>query len=988
MGSRLPDLSMNFKKVVLLAILLGLIVPAVSATAPGRITLSSDLGWLAAGGAEPAEITVQVFDGSGMPLDNCTVAFEVDPVFGRISPATVTTGASGTATTAFIPGRTSGVAVITARAGAVEETFSLPIDHGPASRITYLDYEFEVAAGDVTVITVGLADRYGNPVDDTRGTETVRFSVGSVDDDAVFIDDLGAPVPGIERTANATGHVQVPFRTGRAVGENIVRITALSGGIDRYISIRGLPTGDPAAIAVSVNPDADPEPYQPADGESTFTLTYRLFDSWGNPAAGRDIRVATSLAGEGTVLTTNGTGVARLTYGPKDTTGRITVNATAVDNASVTASQVVEFVHTAPADMLLSANPQSMPSLDVPGSGPATLRAKVVDVKGNPVAGENVTFAVRNIDAGEFVQVAAPYLSASSAKTDDDGYAAVRFYPGTFTTDRTDPRWSAAARGGCDVVATWNDTTRTIPLAWENYPFLSVEAEVSPGTVAVNDTVDVTIRLKGDGWALRPDPIDVVICTDRSGSMLYDDPDRMHSVREAAKAFVDQFSENHDRAAAVSFGRKGSISRPGANSGIGTHEIDNDYTYPKTYDDYATLDLGLTRDLPAVKGALDGIVPDHGTPLRHGLKVSIDHLVAAAGDDSVKAVVLLSDGDYNWYGDPLARGSGSTPHSPEGYDTLARSYYRYADLPSNWQNLATYAADNDIRIFTISYSESLSSDARSTLRSIAESTGGRYYHAPAPDALGPIYTDIAGVLKTEAGVNTTMSLDFSTVQVNGEDREGSGVFSYVYEDGVSTVITSWVENQTGNHAIISPTTINQTDDWSDDRNLKFAIGTVHLGQTWEATFRLRALTDGNINVFGPGSTITFNDAAKLPLPDTLVTAVPDLSNTGFGSATLTLTNPRYTCMEPVREILTAAWDLTYTGAGTLTESVEHSNDGGLSWVRFGTVTGEAASLDVRAFPPGEYLIRVRASADDVADAGLLFPPIRVGEQHAAYIRIM
>ena len=233
-----------------------------------------------------------------------------------------------------------------------------------------------------------------------------------------------------------------------------------------------------------------------------------------------------------------------------------------------------------------------------------------------------------------------------------------------------------------------------------------------------------------------------------------------------------------------------------------------------------------------------------------------------------------------------------------------------------------------------------------------------------------------------------MSLDFSTVQVNGEDREGSGVFSYVYEDGVSTVIESVVVNETGHYTIMPRRTVNQTDDWSDDRNLKFAIGTVHLGQTWEATFRLRALTDGNINVFGPGSTITFNDAAKLPLPDTLVTAVPDLSNTGFGSATLTLTNPRYTCMEPVREILTAAWDLTYTGAGTLTESVEHSNDGGLSWVRFGTVTGEAASLDVRAFPPGEYLIRVRASADDVPDAGLLFPPIRVGEQHTTYIRIM
>ncbi|WP_048180151.1 Ig-like domain-containing protein [Methanoculleus sediminis] len=985
---------MNFKKVSLLAILLCLIVPAVGATGPDRIIISSDAGCLAAGGADPAEIVVQVFDENGMPLDNCTVAFEADPVFGRISPATVTTGASGTATATFIPGKTSGVAVIIARSGAVEGTFLLPIDHGPPCRITHLDYEYEVAAGNVTVITVGLADRYGNPVDDTRGTEAVRFSVGSIGDDAVFIDDGGATVPEIERTVNATGFVQVPFRTGRTVGENIVRITALSGGVNRYISIHGLPTGLPGAIAASISPDADPDPYQPADGESTFTLTYRLFDSWGNPASGRDIRVATSLAGEGTVLTTNGSGVARLTYGPKDTTGRITVTATAVDNASVTVSQIVEFVHTAPADMLLSANPQSMPSLDVPGSRPATLRAKVIDAKGNPVGGEDVTFAIRNVDAGEFVQVAAPYLSASSAETDDDGYAVVRFYPGTFTTDRNDPRWSAAAKGGCDVAATWNGTTRTIPLAWENYPYLSVEAEVSPETVAVNDTVDVTIRLKGDGWALQPDPIDVVLCTDRSGSMLYDDPDRMHSVREAAKMFVDQFSENHDRAATVSFGRAGYISRPGASSGIGTREIDNDYTYPKTYGDHATLDLGLTYDLQVVKDALDGIVPDHGTPLRHGVKISIDHLVARSNNGSVRAVVLLSDGDYNWYGDPLARGSGSTYYSPEQYGTLTRSYYRYGDLPSNWQNLAAYAADNNIRIFTISYSESLSGDARSTLQSIAESTGGRYYHAPGPDALEPIYTEIAGVLKTEAGINTTMGLDFSTIRVNGEDREGRNVFSYVYEDGVSTVIESVVENETGHCVIIPKRSVNQIDDWSDDRNLEFEIGTVHLGQTWEATFRLRVLADGNINVFGPGSRIRFNDAAELALPDTFVTAVPDLTNTGFGSAALTLSNPRYTCAEPVEELLTAAWDLAYTGAATVTESVEYSNDGGLSWVRCGTltadgtVTGETASLHVRELPPGEYRIRVRAFADDVPDAGLLFPPIQVGEPHRAYIRLM
>ncbi|HOZ43563.1 MAG TPA: hypothetical protein PLD13_08180, partial [Methanoculleus sp.] len=175
--------------------------------------------------------------------------------------------------------------------------------------------------------------------------------------------------------------------------------------------------------------------------------------------------------------------------------------------------------------------------------------------------------------------------------------------------------------------------------------------------------------------------------------------------------------------------------------------------------------------------------------------------------------------------------------------------------------------------------------------------------------------------------------------------------------------------------------------------LRFDIGTVHLGQVWEATFRLRILTDGNINIFGPGSKINFNDGANLDLPDTFVTAVPDLTNMGFGSGTLRLANPRYTCAEPVLELLAAAWDLAYTGAGTVTEIVEYSNDGGLSWVPFETLTagsattGGAATLDVRNLPSGEYRVRVRASADDAPDAAVLFPPIRVGEEQTAYIRL-
>jgi len=994
---------MNFMKVLILAILLGLIVPAVSAAGPGQITLSSDTGWLVANGTDTAAITVQVLDGGGIPLENCTVALSVDPVFGRLSPATVTTGAAGTAVARFTANRTSGVAVITARTEGVEGTLSQPIDHDLPYRIAYIHYDSEVTAGDTTTITVGVVDRYGNPADDRRVAETVRFSIGSVGEDAVFIDDGGTPVHELERTVSATGFVSADLRTGRTAGENLVRVTVLPGDVDRYISIHGLPTGLAAAIDLTVCPDADPVPYRPADGASTFTLTCRLSDAWGNPAAGRDISVVTSL-GESRVLTTNGSGVAGLTYGPKDTIGRITITATAVDNTSATASRVVEFIHTEPADMLLSANPQSMPSRDVYSSAVSTVRAKIIDEKGNPVPGEGVTFSIRNIDAGGFVQVNDPYLvepdrTEASADTDTDGYAAVRFYPGAFTTDRDNPGWSATARGGCDIAAAWNGTTRTISLTWENYPYLSVETNVSPETVAVNETVDVTVRLRGDGWALQPDPIDVVLVMDRSGSMAGTDvsPTRMAAAKDAASTFIGEMNPVRDRIGLVSF----SSSTP----------VDN----------------ALGDSFEAVTANLNALRPNGATQLRRAIYEAI--LMQKENQDrpgAVKAVVVMTDGDWNYDGSPIGHGTGYPAGSDWVYtfsgSSLEPDNYRYYDglggtllNGTEWyggrkmgyyrdyaycldgeftdQNMSRFAGDNGVKLYAITFAYDPGETVGETMRVLATSTGGFYEHAQSGDQLADIYERIAGELKTEAGVDTRVDLDFGTILVNADSREGGDVFTYIHEDGVSTTIESWVDNETGHHEIIPKKTIDQTDDWNDGNKLRFDIGTIHLGQTWEAVFRLKVLTDGNINIFGPDSAITFNDAAELSLPDTFITAVPDLANMGLDSAALAVANPCYTCTEPVTEFLTVAWDLVYTGSGTVTEVMEYSNDGGLSWVRFdprttsGTVTGETSCLDVRSLPPGEYQVRVYATAPDAPDAWGVFGSIQVGNSRGDYIRI-
>ena len=61
--------------------------------------------------------------------------------------------------------------------------------------------------------------------------------------------------------------------------------------------------------------------------------------------------------------------------------------------------------------------------------------------------------------------------------------------------------------------------TKKPPCHLEELSLLSVKTTVMPPTVALNDTVEVTIALKGDGWALGPKPIDAILVMDKSGSM-------------------------------------------------------------------------------------------------------------------------------------------------------------------------------------------------------------------------------------------------------------------------------------------------------------------------------------------------------------------------------------------------------------------------------------------------------------------------------------
>ena len=1017
-----------------LAVGLLLFAAPAGALVPDTITLETEPGWVTAGSRDVAAITVQVSNSTpdNIPLAGIAVNFAVNETYGSILPAQIETNESGQATVFFTPKTLSGDVVI--RAGVVHEGLSEPlmqsvdlhIDHAAPYRIKNTWYSPKVTVGREMKIIVRMEDRYRNIVDSKweddlniplAKTDNVTFTVGSPGGEAAFVggtDMITLPV-------DENGNVTATLRVDKLAGENLVWIQPPAPVRGEYISIAGV-AGPPFNITTAVNPaDASVR----ANGEDKVSFTYSLLDEYGNPSGGWGLWVNASTKRvdqpdeeQSRLLTSSSRGEVMITYGPEDSVGVATLTATALGNESVTNMIVVEFTSTDPVNMLLTANPQSMPSREIQPNFVAELRAKVMDVKGNPVKDQEVTFTLDNksinID-GNATEDGRPYLNEEklneekstvtvSVKTDTNGFAIVKFHPGEFVGQDDPLNWSATARGNATVRATWKNASRDIEvnrnivLTWMNYPYLSVETEVSRETVEVNETVDVTIRLKGDGYKLEPDPIDAVLVIDQSGSMRYNinhvnnnenSNERMDAAKAAAQTFVGQMNSIRDHVGLISF---------------------NSSTTEKN---------ALGDPFNEVNASLNSLKPDGATQLRRGIYEAILMQNGKGRSDAIKAVVVMTDGDWNYDGSPIGHGTGYPENASWAYsfsgNTLEPDNYRYYDglggtlkldqkkKSGTWtdyynctdgeftnQNMSRFASDSGVKLYTITFAYNPGNTVTKTMRILANSTGGFYEHAPSGDQLTDIYKRIAGDLKTEAGVNTTMALAFENVNVTGVEVPGENVFDYVYDNGNSTHIY----NRTGT-VIHFDKTINQTADWNDNQKLNFDIGTVRLGQTWEATFRLKVKMEGNINVFGPGSTISFNNGEEeLELPATYITAVESLNNTGMDFQGLEITNLRFTGEEPVTEFLPVAWDLNYTGLETVTEDVFYSNDNNFTWVKFDTLsaTNETirgnSTLDVRNLPAGYYTIRVYGYAPDTGDASaMLVQNVIGGAGESAYIRI-
>jgi len=948
---------MRAKAGILLIISLLFLVGAVGALDASVINPPSK-DWVIANVIDQSTITVSVQNTLG-PINGATVFFSVNnSIYGTMSPATVTTGPSGLATSTFTVNKKSGTAIINANISYndggipvfVTKTVSQNIDHSTP----YYDfikspplftYPEQGTVASQVPFKVSILDEWGNSIDNRNPLyiHTIGLHVSSALDpnDCTFVgygQDIFLPLD-----SNGTLSVNVKLTSKR--GDNKILMDNFEGKISfQTVWITAVAADIPYSMTGSISPGSS----LPANNIEKFTIDYYLYDVYGNPIGNESIWISTNVSGETTptLHTADTNGLIRYSYGPKISILTANITAIAKDNASVTKNLLANFISGAATNMVLAVSPQTMASREVVPTQQAFVRATVLDNFGNPVQGELVNFSLGTVNNGTYLLKAGPALITTSATTDTNGNAIVLLYPGSFAK-WGEPDYNGAATGSVPIIATWNGFSQSVIATWKNYPYLNIETSSFPPTVQLNETIDITIDVEGNGFKMQGGNVAAIMDLDSSSGIWA--TGRMPDAKEAAKAFATAML----------------IPEPSGNW-IGVNSFGNEKK-----DDHRLLEPQTVYTV--VDAKIDNLVKGtnsqaFGTSIMEAIN-NLSTTQSGRDPDKVRAVIVLKD---------MGGGNLDNSQHPDKDDII----------------LAAQGTTPKTLIFTVYYYDGVSNTTSTIdiLRDIAQGTGGKFFISRDAAELKDDFLEIAEILKTTAGVNATMNLDFQQVEVNGNSTVGGDVFSYVpfgpFYDLDPTITPR--DNILGRTRIMwqnsSHSVMNQSEEWITGipptgiphlpNQLYFNIGTINVSQRWNTTYRLRVNQTGLINIFNctmSASTLSYNNGTEnmcLPnlhiLVNPLVTTLP--------SGTLSVTNlipdsGNYTDIVPMQ------WNLIYAGSDTVTETYWYSfktqpfaEFGRTPGISNGTHLDHFKNLDVKKFPPGQYRIKVIASVPGIPSA--------------------
>lgn len=937
---------MRAKAGMFIIIVLLFLVGTVAAVGnPDTVIVTTDKPWIVANNVDQSIITVTVTNTTFLyngPVSGVPVNLAVnDTIYGTLSTTTVTTDSSGKASSTFKVKTKSGAAQITATINApvISGSIIQNIDHD-SPYITTFTHPINGTVATEVFFNLSVTDRHGNRIDSRKEValgsplHTLSLHVhGPTPDDCNFVGYGHDISPALD----SNGNLSVKVKLTSKIGNNYILMDSFGSISDELESITAVSTGIPYSMTGWISNGG----LLTANNIDFFTIDYYLYDVYGNPLNNRTIWINTSLSGpeEQVQKSSNSLGQIELKYGPKVSVNNITITATSIDNTSVKNILHAEFIASGATDMVLAITPQILASREIPTYQPAQVVGKVTDFSGNPVSGEIVTFtisSITNLPAGVTVTGSPSFDSATSkltidATTNSDGNAIVNFYPGSFTIQQSDPNYSDKATGSCFVSATWKSKPSLNPpikIEWKNFPYLSVTANATPQTVHVNDTVDVTIQVMGDGYMMHQLPITVMLDLETTSNMkaANGNTTRLDDMKGSAKTFVDNMTLGQDQVGLETFG---------------------------DIADNAGLILNASYNFAQVKSNIDSLVTKGGSK---NMDQSIDDAVFRITNNptmhpqEVRAIIIAGDQEPG---------------------TLAPL------IQETW-------TDNNIRVFTILFVSSKggtcdTSDSKVLhMQQFANLAGGKPYCVASKNAMDIAFADIAQTLRVLAGVNATMELSFKNVTVNSTPMSGGLVFDYIPETK-----TTW-PNATVTYK-------NQSNEWlPPNYQLHFDIGTLHINDLWQTEYRLKVKQTGVIKLFGPGSTITFNNGTEsLDLPEVFITSVLNATPLGSQTGTLDVSNLAITKSGNITDYVPLKWNMKYTGYATATETMWYSYNNG-PWVQFGTVTGispniapapdytHTAQLDVKKFPPGGYRIKVHAFAPDAPDDEDITAAVTIG----------
>jgi len=906
---------------------------------PDTVLVTTEKPWIIANNVDQSTITVTVMNTTpGLDygvVSGVTVNLVVNnTLYGTLSPTTVTTNVSGKASSTFKAKTKSGAAQITV--SGLSGSGIQNIDHD-SPYYPYFSYPLTGEVNSEILFNIFVTDRWANPIDNRKEinlslpNHTVSLHVhGPAPDDCYFVGSGHDISPALE----SNGNFSVVVNLTSKIGNNYILMDQFGSISEKVEWIVVEATGKPYSMTGTISDGG----ILPVD-TTPFIIDYFLYDVFGNPVRNQSIWVNTTL-NEHKTYTTNSLGQVRLYYGPMFTAGDITINATPLRNSSIMNTTVAHFINSGPSDMLLAVTPQTMASLDTLATQKqAFVRATVIDYFGNPVPNETVSFSLGTVSAVGFTQNISPTLSATTAVTSNDGNAIVIFYPGSFAK-RGEPGYNGTATGTVVVTATWNGTSKSVKTTWKNYAYLNIMASAEPKNVKLNETVDITIDVVGDGYNMQGGPVTAILDQDTSANIFGGGGWKFHDSITAAKAFVGTCTEGQDYIGVTAYSDTSDI-----------------------------INLAPTPSLSLVNLALDNLKKGNKADFYASISHAIHNMTETQPfrpPDRVRAVIILEDPGgtslKEWEMDALKTEAGST--TPFTYLFVA-----FYDTAGGGTECLGAAA-----------------------RTAANLTNGpnQYECLGNVNDLITAYQNFSRELHTRAGVNTSLALDFGKIEQDGSQIDGFEAFSYVpVNDTDSRPFYDLDTTPKSRDSIVGRTRImwpnsshsvkNQFDEWNTSQKLHFDIGTVNISERWNATYRLRAVNEtGLMNLFNctmSESRLLYNDNEEPPvclpeLPIMVTNATPPANQTG-----LDVWNLHVTKSGNITDYIPLEWNLEYAGFDIATETINYQYYDGYNFgplIQFTSRSDiapgnyiQVAQLDVKKFPPGRYKIYVNASAKDV-----------------------